>query len=77
MPKTRRSKDDTPRHADPGNAPRDEPEMRQLKRIGTLDRQAHVAQNLEAGLSREQAERHAEDDHRRWSPRDVEEQDER
>jgi hypothetical protein len=58
----RRPKDDTPRHADPGNAPRDEPELREMKRIETLDRQLHVAQALEAGMTREEAERHADED---------------
>jgi hypothetical protein len=52
-----------------------EPEFRELKRLETFDRQMHIQKGLEAGLTREQAERHADEHARQWSPRHVEETD--
>lgn len=40
-----------------------EPEFRELQTMQAFDRQAHIERGLDAGLSREEAERHAEEDH--------------
>lgn len=39
-----------------------EPELPNLTKIRAMDRQQHIAKALEMGLSREEAERHADED---------------
>lgn len=60
---------------DIGHVDTREPELREIQRLRTFDRQQHVQKSIEAGLSREEAERHADEHAREWSPRHVEEQD--
>lgn len=59
----RRQDDGTPRHADVGNAPRTEPEFPNLKAEDELDLELHAERALEAGLTPEQAIKHARHDH--------------
>lgn len=40
----------------------EEPEFRELTKLRAFDRQQHIQKSLEAGLPREKAEAHAEDD---------------
>jgi hypothetical protein len=61
-----------PRHADVGNAERRAPYFDQLTRIEAHDREMHIQKGIEAGLTREQAERHADEEMKHWSPRHVE-----
>lgn len=59
---------DTPRPSkqDPAgeraSLPKDDPEFPELAERRAFDRQAHIARSLEAGLSREEAEKHADED---------------
>lgn len=43
-------------------AEKTEPEFPQLTSLRDFDRQMHIEKSMEAGLSREEAERHAEED---------------
>jgi hypothetical protein len=45
-----------------GRLPTREPEYRELAKLQAFDRQMHIQKSLEAGLSREEAERHADAD---------------
>lgn len=45
-----------------GNVETKEPEFRELTRRQTFDRQTHIQKSLEMGMSREEAERHADQD---------------
>ncbi|HWH09315.1 MAG TPA: hypothetical protein VNX21_08950 [Candidatus Thermoplasmatota archaeon] len=69
----RKAKDDTAKHADVGNVETKDPDFPNLTAMEAQNREQHVARAVEAGLSREEAERHAEDDAKHWSPRNVEE----
>lgn len=44
------------------NMPKTEPEMRETKKLQAFDRQMHIQKGIEAGLSREEAEAHADAD---------------
>lgn len=55
-----------------GRIPTDEPEFKELQKIRAFDRQQHIQKALEAGMSREEAERHADDEIRHWSPTHIE-----
>lgn len=68
----RKAKDDTVRHADVGNLPRKEPDFPELRQAEAFNQEAHVERAIEAGLTPEQAIRHAKEDHKHWSPKDVE-----
>lgn len=52
--------------------PTREPEFPTLTKIRAFDRQQHIQRSLEAGLSREEAERHADQEMKHWSPDGVE-----
>lgn len=39
-----------------------EPELKELRKIAAFDRQMHIQKGLEMGLTREQAEKHADED---------------
>lgn len=39
-----------------------EPEFRELNKLHAFDRQQHIQRSMDAGLSREEAERHADED---------------
>lgn len=69
----RKAKDETSRHADVGNAETKEPDFPNLTAMEAQNKEHHVERGLDAGLTREQAERHAEDDAKHWSPKNVEE----
>ena len=56
---------------DQGHLPTAEPEFPTLTAIRDFDRQQHIQKSIEAGLSREEAERHADEHDREWSPRHV------
>ena len=45
-----------------GNVETREPEFPELTRIKAFNRQMHIQKSLEMGMSREEAERHAEHD---------------
>ena len=45
-----------------GNVEMKEPDFPELTRIKAFDRQMHIQKSLEMGMSREEAERHAEHD---------------
>ena len=47
---------------DAGKLPTKEPEFRELTRLKAYDRQQHIQKSIEAGMSREEAERHADED---------------
>lgn len=49
-----------------------EPTLPNLTAIRAYDRQQHIQKSLEAGLSRDEAERHADDEMKHWSPRAIE-----
>lgn len=44
------------------NVKKDEPEFPELTKMKAFDRQQHIQKSIEAGLSREEAEEHAEHD---------------
>lgn len=69
----RKAKDETSRHADVGNVETKDPDFPNLSSIEAQNREHHVERALAAGLTKEQAERHAEDDAKHWSPKNVEE----
>lgn len=54
------SKNDTAH--DLRSLPRGEPEFPELTKRRAFDRQTHIERSLEAGLTREQAEKHADED---------------
>jgi hypothetical protein len=45
-----------------GNVETKEPEFRELTRLQAFDRQMHIQKSIEMGMSREEAERHADHD---------------
>lgn len=45
-----------------GNVDTKEPDFPELTRLKAFDRQMHIQKSLEMGMSREEAERHAEHD---------------
>jgi hypothetical protein len=47
---------------DIGRVETKEPEFRELTRLRAFDRQMHIQKSIEMGMSREEAERHAEHD---------------
>lgn len=69
----RKAKDETSRHADVGNVETKEPDFPNLKKMEELNRKQHVERGIKMGLSPEEAERHAEEDAKHWSPLNVEE----
>ena len=69
----RKAKDDTSRHADVGNVEKKEPDFPNISAMRAQNHEHHVERGMEAGLTREQAERHAKDDGKHWSPKHVEE----
>lgn len=58
-----------------GHLPTAEPEFPSLTALKDFDRQEHIQKSLEAGLTREQAEKHADEHEREWSPRHIEERE--
>ena len=68
----RKAKDETSRHADVGKAERKEPDFPNLTAMERQNREHHVQRGLDAGLTREQAERHADEDAKHWSPKHIE-----
>ena len=52
-----------------------EPEFPQLTKLKAFDRQAHIERALAAGLTREQAEKHADEHVADRSPRQVEDEE--
>lgn len=46
----------------PDHETKGEPEFRALTRVRDFDRQQHIQKALEAGMTREQAERHADEE---------------
>lgn len=68
----RKAQDDTSRHADVGKLPRKEPDFPELRKAEEFDHEAHAERAIEAGLTPEQAIRHAKEDHKHWSPKNVE-----
>jgi hypothetical protein len=49
-----------------------EPDFPTLRALEELDKQFHAEAAIEAGLTVDQAIRHAKEDHERWSPTDRE-----
>lgn len=44
--------------------PKKEPEFRELTKLRDYDRQEHIQRAMDAGMTREEAERHADEDMR-------------
>lgn len=62
-------------HEKAGNLPKSDPEFPNLTAMRAFDRQQHVQRSMEAGLSREEAERHADEHLRGRAPRHIEERE--
>ncbi|HVM45749.1 MAG TPA: hypothetical protein VM582_07410 [Candidatus Thermoplasmatota archaeon] len=60
---------------DIGHVPMSEPDFPNITAMRDFDRQQHIQRAIEAGLSREEAERHAEEHMRNWSPQHIEERE--
>lgn len=58
---------------DIGKVEKSEPALPNITKMKAFDRQQHIQKSIEAGLSREEAERHADDEVAHWSPKHVEE----
>lgn len=50
-----------PKKGEFGRLPMAEPEFPQLTAIHAFDRQQHIQRSMDAGMTREQAERHADE----------------
>lgn len=59
-------------NAGAGRFPMKEPDFPNLTAMNAYDRQAHIERGLAAGLTREQAEKHADEHRPERSPRQVE-----
>lgn len=52
--------------------PSEDREFPNLAAMKAFDRQQHIQKAIEAGLTREEAERHADEEMAHWSPRNIE-----